>query len=321
MLDFVQNACGFAGYLFLNTCIFNCQRLLMSQFLIRNDHSHELTPFVHIIEFAQKKNNSINLNSFSSTCSNNLRIYCILEGKFDWVINNKLYTLYPNDVAVVLPGQQLCAEKGYLDIGALYWLHLQISLPDKTCKYSLGKWSNISSQEMVSIRKILFTDATPVLSRVPDAGSIFTAMRDELFNQEIGYVTRVNHLLDELLILLTRKLTQQENSQRDFPQAFLKLEETLRKDLSHHWTVEEMAALVGLGTTAFSDKVKSFTGFPPMNYLINIRISEAIRLLKKPSVPVTDIALDTGFYSSQHFATTFKKLTGYTPSEFRKNNI
>jgi AraC-like DNA-binding protein len=82
-----------------------------------------------------------------------------------------------------------------------------------------------------------------------------------------------------------------------------------------------MAALVGLGTTAFSDKVKSFTGFSPMSYLINIRISEAIRLLKKPKAVVTSIALDTGFYSSQHFATTFKKLTGYTPSEFRKNNI
>jgi len=82
-----------------------------------------------------------------------------------------------------------------------------------------------------------------------------------------------------------------------------------------------MAALVGLGATAFNEKVKSFTGFSPINYLINIRISEAIKLLKRPDGNVTDIALDTGFYSSQHFSTTFKKLTGYTPSEFRKNNL
>jgi AraC-like DNA-binding protein len=55
-----------------------------------------------------------------------------------------------------------------------------------------------------------------------------------------------------------------------------------------------------------------------LNYLINIRISEAIKLLKKPEINVTEIALETGFYSSQHFSTTFKKLTGYTPMEFRK---
>ena len=82
-----------------------------------------------------------------------------------------------------------------------------------------------------------------------------------------------------------------------------------------------MAALVGLGTTAFTEKLKNYTGFSPLNYLINIRISEAIKLLKQEDVNMTDIALDTGFYSSQHFATTFKKLTGYTPREFRKKNI
>jgi AraC-like DNA-binding protein len=85
--------------------------------------------------------------------------------------------------------------------------------------------------------------------------------------------------------------------------------------------VEEMAGLVGLGTTSFAEKVKNFTGFPPLNYLITIRISEAIKLLKKQDMNVTEIALDTGFYSSQHFSTTFKKLTGYTPSEFKKRNV
>ena len=101
----------------------------------------------------------------------------------------------------------------------------------------------------------------------------------------------------------------------------MQLEQALRENLSHQWTVEEMAAIAGMGTTLFNEKVKNYTGFTPLNYLINIRISEAIKLLKKKDVNITDIALDTGFYSSQHFSTTFKKLTGYTPSEFRKNNL
>ena len=81
------------------------------------------------------------------------------------------------------------------------------------------------------------------------------------------------------------------------------------------------SGMVGLGTTTFTEKVKNYSGFSPLNYLITIRISEAIKLLKQNGLSVTDIALDTGFYSSQHFSTTFKKLTGYTPSDFRKKNI
>jgi AraC-like DNA-binding protein len=160
-----------------------------------------------------------------------------------------------------------------------------------------------------------------VLSKLKEAGTIFQNLHNEFINQEIGCTARISHLIDELFILSARQLTRQNNSRRDFPQTFLKLEQTLRENLSHQWTIDEMAALVGLGATAFSEKVKSYTGFTPINYLINIRISESLKLLKRDDVHVTDIALDIGFYSSQHFATTFKKLTGYTPSEFRKKNI
>ena len=124
-----------------------------------------------------------------------------------------------------------------------------------------------------------------------------------------------------MFILIARKLTLQNNTHRDFPQSFIQLEQALRQNLSHTWTVDEMAAMVGLGTTTFTEKVKNYSGFSPLNYLITIRISEAIKLLKQNNLSVTDIALDIGFYSSQHFATTFKKLTGYTPSDFRKKNI
>ncbi|HPH20541.1 MAG TPA: helix-turn-helix transcriptional regulator, partial [Haliscomenobacter sp.] len=65
-------------------------------------------------------------------------------------------------------------------------------------------------------------------------------------------------------------------------------------------------------------KVKAFTGFSPLHYLINLRIAEAIKLLRQTKMSLTDIAFDTGFYSSQHFSSTFKKLTGYTPRAYRK---
>jgi len=293
---------------------------MQNQFLLQRG-CRELELFPHIIEFAFKKINTIQFDSLKKESSEFLRIYYIVDGRFDWVINEEQYILYPGDLAIIFPGQRFGAEKNFLDIGTVSWIHLELQKKEYPDQLFMGTWSRLTDSECRTIGRILSVNNSPVLSRIKEAGIIFQTMQSEFINQEIGFSARINQLIDELIILIMRQLSKQNTSRRDFPQTFMKLEQALRENLSHQWTVEEMAVLVGLGTTAFSEKVKSFTGFSPLNYLINIRISEAIKMLKRPNINVTDIALDTGFYSSQHFATTFKKLTGYTPSEFRKKNI
>lgn len=223
-------------------------------------------------------------------------------------------------MVIALPGQTLGNEKSILEIGTISWLFLDFEKSDNEDS-PIDKWSQLTEPERQVVSKLLLLAQTSVLSRFLEAGRILNTIRDELQHHALGFATRINHLIDELLIVITRQLTQQNNAARDFPKVFMQLEQALRKDLSHQWSVEEMAAIAGMGATLFNEKVKSYTGFTPIGYLINIRVSEAIKLLKQPSISITDIALDTGFYSSQHFSTTFKKLTGYTPGEFRKNNL
>jgi len=292
----------------------------MHQFVFQQGISGELQSFPHIIELGARKNQAIHLNSFPQSVSTCIRIYYINEGKFEWNINNESYILYPGDVALIMPNEKFGSERGVLEIGSITWIHVKIANHGNNDLLT-GKWSSLSETESQAISKVLLMNTMPVLSKLPEAGRILRYMHDEIFNQEIGYTTRANQLIDELFIIVTRHLTKQNNRARDFPKVFMQLEQALRQNLSQQWTVEEMAAIAGMGTTLFNEKVKSYTGFTPLNYLINIRISEAIKLLKKKDVSITDIALDTGFYSSQHFSTTFKKLTGYTPSEFRKNNL
>jgi AraC-like DNA-binding protein len=282
----------------------------MNQFALQQGHSRELDMFSHIVEFSLAKNNTIHLESFPLTTSENFRIYYVIDGKFEWIINQKHYVLYPGDLAIILPGQELGGSNRYLDIGTFIKLEFKVALLDSTNGINLGEWSNLTESERITVGRILLINNMSVL-KTKEAGDVLYEMRSEVLNQEIGYLTRVNALLDTL---------RQANSRRDFPGTFALLEQALRKNLAHQWTVEEMAAHVGLGTTAFTEKVKTYTGFSPLNYLINIRISESIKLLKKADINVTQIALETGFYSSQHFSTTFKKLTGYTPGDFRKRN-
>jgi AraC-like DNA-binding protein len=290
----------------------------MNQFSLLHGCSTELEVFPHIREFSLIKNTTIQLDSFTVSTTEDINIYYIVDGKFEWIINHQHRQLYPGDITFVLPGQRIGGVDGFLGIGSLFRLCLQVD-KDQAGRIRLGRWSNVLGSDRIAIERVLFQDVLTT-TRIKEAGDILHEMRLEIQNQEVGYFTRVNQLVDSLLIVIARRSSGEANARRDFPRSFMDLEKNLRKNLSHQWTVEEMSALVGLGTTAFTEKVKSFTGFSPLSYLINIRISEAIKLLNQDDVNVTDVALGTGFYSSQHFATTFKKLTGYTPSQYRRRN-
>ncbi len=288
----------------------------MNQLYLQQGVSKELADFGFIKEFAYKKNATIQLNSFNVGITEDICVYYVLEGKHNWIIGSKEHTLYPGDLAIILPGENFGGKNNILNIGVLMWVKINV----QNHKQLIGEWSQLSKKERLSLEQILSLNKDLLVLKLKEAQSLFFELQHELQNAEVGFYTRVIQLLDHLFIITCRQLIRQNHSRRDFSTTFLRLEQTLRQNLARQWTVEEMAAFAGMGTTAFTEKVKSYSGFSPLNYLINLRITEAIKLLKRGEVNVTDIALAVGFYSSQHFSTTFKKLTGYTPSEFRKNN-
>jgi AraC family transcriptional regulator len=61
-------------------------------------------------------------------------------------------------------------------------------------------------------------------------------------------------------------------------------------------------------------------GVPPRQYLLQVRIERAKHYLTQRSVPITALGLELGFSSSQHFAATFKRITGKTPRDFVRNS-
>lgn len=289
----------------------------MRLFSLHTEKSNELQPFPHIMEFSKKKVQSVQPDSIDLKKNYGLRFIFVQEGNFEWLVNDRTISVYPNDLVILYPNQAFGSKIESFDNGSFYSITI---LPQyfNEDKLVLGEWSSISNTEQILIGKLCLLNKRSVFQNVKIVGEIFKKIETEIFTSEIGYKAIVNHLIDELLIFSTRQLNRQENQRRDFPQTFQKFDQILRESLSHPWTVEEMAAIMGMGTTTINEKIKSYSGFSPLNYLINLRISESIRLLKTTTISITDIAFEMGFYSSQHFSSTFKKMTGYTPRYFRQ---
>ena len=82
-------------------------------------------------------------------------------------------------------------------------------------------------------------------------------------------------------------------------------------------TLEHLADHASLSPFYFSRLFKRETDFSPHGYIIATRVNTAKYLLKSTDESIKNICFATGFTSESSFCTTFKKVTGTTPSEYR----
>ena len=91
----------------------------------------------------------------------------------------------------------------------------------------------------------------------------------------------------------------------------------MRAHLNEPFTIGKLVDHIGYGRSRFFELFRGNTGMTPNDYLRRLRLEAARGLLEKTSRPVTDIAFEVGFNSSQYFSTVFLQYTGLTPTGFR----
>lgn len=92
----------------------------------------------------------------------------------------------------------------------------------------------------------------------------------------------------------------------------------INNNYQHPITLTSLAKLLNLNSSYLSLKFKSVNGIGFKEYLNNVRIGHAEKLLLETKKSITTIALECGFESSNYFGDIFKKRNGISPSEFRK---
>ena len=80
----------------------------------------------------------------------------------------------------------------------------------------------------------------------------------------------------------------------------------------------QLAQVAGMSESYFKVTFKKETGMPPGEYANWRRMEMAKHLLRLSAYPITRLAVDLGFATSQHFATVFKRLIGVSPKTFRQ---
>lgn len=82
--------------------------------------------------------------------------------------------------------------------------------------------------------------------------------------------------------------------------------------------MEDIASLIGLNPSYFSNVFKKTTRSNFTDYLINFRMEKAKELLRISSLSIQEIAQETGYTDTRYFSKLFKKAVGIKPTEYRR---
>ncbi len=153
---------------------------------------------------------------------------------------------------------------------------------------------------------------------------ILLELQEEHDNERQSYASMVYSHLLRFLAVVNREFRTEglgKNKEKVNSAQLEKMRQVIHameEKFVHPWTLEELAALVYLSPSRFSDIFRRVVGTAPLVYLIRIRLEHAVKLLETTNMKITEVAHECGFRTLSNFNRLFKQQIGVSPRISKK---
>lgn len=265
----------------------------------------------------ERKNFFISHRNFSNNhehhTHNLYEILYIFTGDRSFFINDRTYNVKDGDLVLISHNTLHKAINPDISECEGILLYFDVSFISPTCDIK-QHLSPLFDQEHTII-------SLPVNERSFFEQLFYKILR-EVRLQNDGFELAVQSLLLQQLVYLCRHIKHNQIKPFDHPSPMHEKVSEIVRYINRHF--REPLSLTSLSehfyiSPSYLSKVfKEATGFTFVEYLNNVRIKEAKRLLAETDQKVIQIAEEVGFGSITHFGRVFKEITGNQPLHFRK---
>lgn len=134
---------------------------------------------------------------------------------------------------------------------------------------------------------------------------------DLLVNIEESFLSVLNQYAEE----------SEKNGNKKLKREIARIISYVKENLSGDLSISNAASVIHISESYFSHLFKNEMGVSFIDYVNKLRIEKAIKLLTETEMNVNEIAYEVGINSPNYFSILFKKITKYSPNEYRNKRI
>lgn len=232
--------------------------------------------------------------------------FIIPTGKMPpFFVDNKKFIIQDDKIFPVNPGQSLKSTFEQ-NVDSFFAVHI-----DSEFIHEIAKC-------MSNYPKVFFKNESIISGK-----SVETLINKFIFehvNKQSGYKLMMESISTELIIEILRQSRLDFNNKSSYKNDIKKAIAFLEERYHDNITLDDIAKEVSISRYHLLRIFKSETGKTPFDFLTDIKIQHAKKLLSNTRFNMTEISNLCGFSNASHFSFVFKRKTGLSPREFKKTS-
>jgi len=232
-------------------------------------------------------------------------IYCV-DGKGESVVEGKKIMIYSTNYLFIPAGKRHFYKSDAKHPWTIFWVHFR------------GTNADVISE--ILYKKMLTEKNTLIPS--DELIGIFHKIYGNL---QMGYSTDnmiyTSLAFSNFLRLFIFPDKNNEEKKEANPKAFNNVIQFLKDNIHRSLTLSEIASVVNVSPSHFSNKFKEITGYSPIEYFNHLKLQKACQLLRFTQLRISEVAMEVGIIDPYYFSRLFNSHMGMSPKEFRNKKL
>jgi AraC-like DNA-binding protein len=247
-------------------------------------------------------------------------IIYVEEGMGERFVADSMEPFSPGDLILMgsnVPHYMRSAEKYYAGNASLRVRGVVIQFAHDYMTHTISRYA-----DMTPVKRLLEESQRGLHFPSPDNKDLIKCINNLPTNKGVERITNLLLLLDKMANFPSKRILGSLHFSSKPSQSADSRSKKALSYITGHYTenirLEAVAAIVSMNKSAFCRYLKEKTGRSYIEYVQSLRIGYACKLLISTSYDILQISMECGFNTVCHFNKMFKRNTGLTPSEYRK---